>query len=270
MPFTPAHVAAVLPWVGRERPPWAVPAALVVGSMVPDVLYFVPISSHRQFSHSLEGVLTLDLALGLLFVGLWRLVAAPVVRDLAPVTVRTRMPPPSAPTPAQWRWSVPCVLLGALTHVVWDAFTHVDGWVVRRVPALSDAGLGGLPAFKLAQYGSGVLGTALVLAHVLRPLARAPGAHPGTSQATAPERRAAWAVLVLAPVVAGLGFAVAGLSSELTSEMLLYVVVVRGISALGLAATAVAAWWHLRILPRGKGRPAPRPGPPARAADRSR
>ena len=107
MPFTPAHVAAVLPVLGRRRPRWAVPSALAIGSMVPDVLYFIPMNSHREFSHSLTGVLTLDLALGLLFVGLWRIVAAPVVRDLVPTTVRARIPAPHRPTAHEWRWAWP-------------------------------------------------------------------------------------------------------------------------------------------------------------------
>ena len=76
MPFTPAHVAAVLPLVGKGRPKWAVPSALVIGSMVPDLLYFVPIRSDRTLSHSLTGIVTFDLALGLLCVALWRVVAA--------------------------------------------------------------------------------------------------------------------------------------------------------------------------------------------------
>src|SRR6478672_2270456 len=84
MPFTPAHVAAVLPVVGRERPRWVVPCALVVGSMVPDVLYFVPLGDYRAVSHSLRGLVTLDLLLGLVLSGLWRGAAAPVLRDLAP------------------------------------------------------------------------------------------------------------------------------------------------------------------------------------------
>ena len=65
MPFTPAHVAAVLPVVGR-RGRWVVPAAWVVGSMSPDLVYFTPVGWVRPLSHSLTGLLTLDPALGVL------------------------------------------------------------------------------------------------------------------------------------------------------------------------------------------------------------
>src|SRR5690349_13706987 len=152
MPFTPAHVAAVLPLLGRRRPRWVVPSALVIGSMVPDVLYFVPIRSDRDFSHSLTGLVTLDLLLGLVFVAVWRLVAAPVVRDLSPRSLRLRTPLPQSLASREVVWAVPGVVLGGFTHLVWDSFTHANGWMVLRMPFLSaDVGV---PVFTLAQYAS--------------------------------------------------------------------------------------------------------------------
>ncbi len=271
MPFTPAHVAAVLPVLGRRRPRWAVPSALVIGSMVPDVLYFVPINSNREFSHSLTGVLTLDLALGLLFVGLWRIVAAPVVRDLVPAAARARIPVPRRPTVHEWRWAGPGVVIGSLTHVFWDAFTHSDGWAVRHLPVLSDPLVEGLPAFKVAQYGSGVVGVVLVLGYGLRALAEASPDHDDTPLGTRRERTSAWLVLLVVPVVCGLAFVVGAMVAGVGTEMLLYVAVVRGVSGLGLALTGVAIWWHLRVHPRGPRAAAPGAGAPAdRTSDRTR
>jgi hypothetical protein len=251
MPFTPAHVAAVLPVVGRERPRWAVPSALVIGSMVPDVLYFVPISSHRNFSHSLLGVLTLDLALGLLFMGLWRVVSAPVVRDLVTFAIRARIPVPHHPTAHEWRWAGPGVVIGSLTHVLWDAFTHSDGGGVRHLPVLTDPLVWGLPAFKVAQYGSGVVGVVLVLGYSLRALTDTPADNDDSPLATPLERSSAWLVLLVVPIVCALTFTVAAMVAGVCTEMLLYVAVVRGVGGLGLAVTAVAVWWHRWVRPRG-------------------
>ena len=248
MPFTPAHVAAVLPLVGlsrqqRGRPRWVVPSALVIGSMVPDLLYFVPIRSDRNLSHSLTGVVTLDLVLGLLFVALWRVVAAPVVRDLSPGRVRRKLPVPPPPTLPEALWAVPGVVLGALTHVGWDSFTHANGWVVQRVPFLTEDV--GLPVFKLAQYGSGLVGCALVLAYCLRsPDLSTPGEPP---RAGGRERVAALALLVVSPVVCAVAFALPAWVVGTQTEMVLYIGVVRGVSGLGLAACAVALWWHLAV-----------------------
>lgn len=53
MPFTPAHVAAVLPLRGR----WGLPfAALAAGSMSPDLPYFLPFTLTRAATHSIWSV----------------------------------------------------------------------------------------------------------------------------------------------------------------------------------------------------------------------
>jgi hypothetical protein len=247
VPFTPAHVAAVLPLVGKGRPKWAFPSALVIGSLVPDLLYFVPIRSDRNLSHSLTGVVTLDLALGLLFLALWRFVAAPVVRDLSPGRIRSKIPVPPPSTVREALWAVPCVVLGALTHVVWDSFTHANGWVVQRVPFLTEEF--GLPIFELAQYGSGLFGCALVLAYCLRS-PDAPLTSDDAPRATERERVAALALLAALPVVCALAFALPAWLVGTQTEIVLYIAVVRGVSGLGLVACAVAVWWHLTVRRR--------------------
>ncbi len=92
MPFTVSHVAAVLPVVGRSgRLP---AAALVIGSMAPDYPWFLTRGRTAGFSHSLLGVVTVDLAVGLLAVVLWRRWAQAPVRDLVPRAVGERLPQP--------------------------------------------------------------------------------------------------------------------------------------------------------------------------------
>jgi hypothetical protein len=62
------------------------------------------------------------------------------------------------------------VILGAITHVLIDSFTHADRWGTRRILAL-DAVIGGLPVYKWLQFGLGGLGLAVVIfwcAHWLR------------------------------------------------------------------------------------------------------
>jgi hypothetical protein len=66
VPFTPSHVAAVLPFA---RTP-LVPSALVIGSMGPDLFYYVPLPIERSFTHSLTGVFTVDLVLGVVLFAL--------------------------------------------------------------------------------------------------------------------------------------------------------------------------------------------------------
>jgi hypothetical protein len=107
----------------------------------------------------------------------------------------------------------------------------------------------GLPAFKVAQYGSGVVGVLLVLGYCLRARAGTAPENDDSPLATPVERGSAWLVLLVVPIVCGLTFTFAAMVTEVGTEMLLYVAVVRGLSGLGLALTAVAVWWHLRVRP---------------------
>lgn len=260
MPFTPAHVAAVLPVVGRERPRWVVPAALVVGSMVPDVLSFVPFGDYRAVSHSLRGLVTLDLLLGLVLTGLWRVAAAPVLRDLAPRTVRERVPVPHRLDRREWSWSVPGVLLGGLTHLLWDSFTHGDGWAVHRWPQVLERQLpGGWPVFGVAQYATSALGLVVVAWWCRRLLSQLPPVHPAHRRVSPREARAVSVLAVVLPLLVAVGFVAWVSLARVGSLVLLYVAVVRGISAFGLVAALVVLWWHLVVSRR----PAPTGAPVA-------
>ena len=251
MPFTPAHVAAVLPVVGRERPRWVVPCALVVGSMVPDVLYFVPLGDYRAVSHSLRGLVTLDLLLGLVLSGLWRVAAAPVLRDLAPRRIRERVPVPRPLDQREWLWSVPGVLLGGLTHLLWDSFTHADGWAVHRWPQLLERTVpGGWPVYGVAQYASSVVGLLVVAWWCRRVLSEVPAVHPAHRRVSAREARVVSVLAVGLPLLVAVGFVAWVAAATQGSLMLLYVAVVRGISAFGLVAALVVVWWHLVVSRR--------------------
>lgn len=89
MPFTPAHAAAVRPLTR-----WGLPtSALVVGSMAPDFPYYVP-GAHRvlpgHLTHSLLGIVTVDVALGLVGFVLWHALVAPLIVHAAPPAWRVR------------------------------------------------------------------------------------------------------------------------------------------------------------------------------------
>ncbi|NNM44810.1 DUF4184 family protein [Knoellia koreensis] len=254
MPFTPAHVAAVLPFMGRRRPRWAVPSALVIGAMVPDALYFVPVRGDRGFTHSLTGVVTLDLVLGLLAFAAWRLAVAPAARDLAPTAVRERLPAPAVPRGRDWWWAAVCVVVGALTHVAWDAFTHWDGWVVRHLPVLREPLLGPLATYKVAQFASGVVGVLVVLWWVAKELRRAPVTGDEPARSSPAERAAVWVVLVAGPALVALGSWAQQLWSGAPAEVAAFVAVTRGIGAGGGLLLGVVLWWWLGAASRSRAR----------------
>ena len=92
MPFTFAHPAAAVPlrrWLGRA----GVLSALVIGSMAPDLTYFVPFGVDRASTHSLTGVLWFCLPLGVVTYYIFNFLVRPVMYVLLPPTWRDRLTP---------------------------------------------------------------------------------------------------------------------------------------------------------------------------------
>ncbi|MFC8069257.1 DUF4184 family protein [Streptomyces sp. NPDC057293] len=186
MPFTLSHAAAVLPGVrgdgtGRGR---LVPAALVAGSFAPDMTYYAAsfLPEAMEFgdvTHSFPGVFTVDVAVAWALVGLWLLVREPLVALLprahqGRVASLSRCGAPRArvlPSLVAW-WYVSAVL-GALTHVVWDAFTHLDRWGMRVFPVLGRE-IAGSPLYWYLQYGGSAVAAVVIVVFLTRVLRRAP------------------------------------------------------------------------------------------------
>ncbi|MGA5320702.1 DUF4184 family protein [Streptomyces seoulensis] len=190
MPFTLSHAAAVLPAVRRDgtgRGP-LVPSVLVAGSFAPDLTYYAAgvhpeAMEYGTFTHSFTGVLTVDALLSWALVALWLLVREPLVALLP----RPWQPRPAAllrcgaprarvrASLALW-WYVSAVL-GGVTHVVWDAFTHHDRWGTRLVPVLARV-MAGIPLFQWLQYGTSALAAAGIAVFLVRALRAAPAGDP--------------------------------------------------------------------------------------------
>lgn len=91
MPFTGSHLAAVLPLM-RSR--WLVPSALVIGSMVPDLPYYLPLPVTATLTHSPLGVLGVNVMLGLVALALWHGLLARFLAAISPVRLRERLSRP--------------------------------------------------------------------------------------------------------------------------------------------------------------------------------
>jgi NAD(P)H dehydrogenase (quinone) len=157
VPFTVSHPAAVLP-LRRLGLPMTV---LVVASMVPDVPVFLGRPRVYEVTHSLVGIVTIDLVMAVTVVAWWSFVMRDALVDLAPTPVRSRFAAHVRPSRRDWLLSPLAAVIGALTHVAWDSFTHAGEWGVVRIDWLQ-AQHGGLVGFKWAQYASGAIGLAVV------------------------------------------------------------------------------------------------------------
>lgn len=139
MPFTFAHPAAVLPL--RRRFKWLQTVPLIVGSVAPDLPYFIAARFSRLMleTHTFRGSFLLDIPIGMAVLLFGFLFRRPLVALLRP---RARALCLQAvehfkDQPLHWVLAPFAILVGAWTHLVWDSFTHDHGWMVRRVDALS-------------------------------------------------------------------------------------------------------------------------------------
>lgn len=269
MPFTLAHPAAVLPMMRRPL----VGLALVCGALAPDLPYYVratrlPVSAQSWYepftnataSHSVAGLLTVTLPLGLVLYLLVLAATPPVVwltrgrwggETLHPVGAGDDETVAATHGPgARWVWVPVSLVLGAATHLLWDSFASSDGFLAHQSATLNTTALAGLTWIDLLQHGSSVIGLA-VIAVVLWRRRRV-----FVSDGAPPLRRTYWAIagLLGVGVLAGAVSVAATFDPTVAPSTLALVesvltrALLGGGAAVGVVAVlAVAIWWVARL-----------------------
>ena len=179
MPFTISHAAAVLPF-SRLLARWRLLSATVIGSMVPDFGILMPSRPPRIETHGAMGLLTFCLPVGLAAFWTFQLLlktpVMAVLPDAAYARWRRYEEPADLRSLRQWLLAACGVLAGAVTHLVWDAFTHEGARGVRMIPVLVDPVLDiaghRLVGTRLLQDVSSLIGLAVVCAVVAYGLRR--------------------------------------------------------------------------------------------------
>jgi hypothetical protein len=208
VPFTGSHPAAVLPFLRAPLPA----SALVIGSMAPDLPFYLPLPQ-TYATHTWLAVVTTDLLLGGLAWALWHgLLAAPGLAT-APAPLRARLEgrvrlglAGRLATARQGILLVGALVLGATTHVLWDEFTHARRWGTEHLPALAET-WGPMPGYRWIQYVSSLVGGAVLLVWLVRWWRRTPPAPV--------ERPPRWVWPVLLAVGTAFGGAGAGSAASL-------------------------------------------------------
>ena len=137
MPWTLSHPAAVLPLRRLTPQPLDFPA-LVIGSMTPDMGYYIERFDLSDYAHTLPGSFFACLPTGLIMLLIFYFFCQPICYAL-PSPHRQALLPLCPAWPASLlRCGIILLslLLGAWTHNFWDAFTHEHGWFVDRIPWL--------------------------------------------------------------------------------------------------------------------------------------
>ena len=167
MPFTLAHPAAILPLRGLR---YLRTVPLIIGAMTPDLPYYVParFGLIGPETHSVAGSFTTCVVLGYVALACVFLLRRPLT---ALLSARARWLcltalAPFSQRPLEWALAPLSIVLGVWTHLLWDSFTHNDGWMVRRVAVLSapvTLGAYNSTVCHVLQYLSSVLGLAAMV-----------------------------------------------------------------------------------------------------------
>ncbi|WP_394614453.1 DUF4184 family protein [Lentzea sp. JNUCC 0626] len=224
MPFTLAHPAAVLP---LRR--WFWFPGLVAGAVAPDVGYYLPlVPTHNVLGASLAAVV-------LLLVG--RLLL-PSLMASAPTFVRTRVSRPGDFRRPFMR--ALSIVVGVLTHLLWDAFTQTDGLFVRRWEWLDLSVVGPHRLYNVIGYTSSLGGMILLVWMA----ARCPKGHdwPGWTGAA---RRWIWALGGAVAVVGAL-WSLSDPVSQISAYDWVRRLLLGVIQGTGVAVVAHAVGWRVR------------------------
>lgn len=170
MPFTFSHPAIVLPLSYLPKR-WVSITGLVIGSMVPDFEYFLRMRVKSIYSHTWPGLFWFDLPLGLLLVFVYQILVKDRLIQHLPMVLNQRFSRfrgvDKTGSLLQYFFVVTVsVLIGAVSHIVWDGFTHANGYFVMLVPSLSNTvqlGQHRVFIYKAFQHGSTIIGAIVII-----------------------------------------------------------------------------------------------------------
>jgi hypothetical protein len=144
----------------------------MIGSMAPDFGYFFSLESSRLVTHSFTGLLTFSLPVGLCVWLFYVHILEKATITLLGDSWHTRFARTEPTTPRLILRACAAIVIGAITHILWDSFTHRGTFATAAVPALLGPmpGLRWMPIYHFLHGLSSVVGLVVLglWAHGLR------------------------------------------------------------------------------------------------------
>ena len=170
MPFTFSHPAIILPLLSLPKR-WVSTTGLAIGTMAPDFEYFLRMKVVSIHSHTFGGIFYFDLPIGLVIAFIFHLIIRNALIDNLPQCVYKRL---YKFKEVNWQkyfrkyyiTIIGSIIIGALTHLIWDSFTHPEGYFTRIFPFLKKEIIVGwlnVPLYKILQHTSSLIGAASIL-----------------------------------------------------------------------------------------------------------
>ena len=174
MPFTFSHPAIVLPLTKLTGRHLSL-TGLIVGSMTPDFEYFFRMKIQSNFSHTMGGLFYFDLPVGLFIAFCFHNIIRNPLYDNLPNLLASRLQ-----NSKTFHWNsyfkqyyfvvLFSILLGSLSHLLWDGFTHRNGFFVNNLPFLeTEFSVSGhsIPIYKILQHSSSVVGGLMIILYFM-------------------------------------------------------------------------------------------------------
>jgi len=223
----------------------------VVGSLAPDFRYFLNLAPRSHFGHNFKGIFIVCLPVGLAVLWVFQKIMKLPLISLAPKSHQQRLVTLTMPFPwgsaRRFGLIVTSLLLGAISHLAWDAFTHDRGLVVRNVPdmrlPLEEFGTH-RPLYNVLQHGSSILGLALLAFWYCRWFKRTPP-QPVPLYLQMNARTKAWVVGSIMALASGPAAVYAFFYSYHLESLGLFVgaFVVTSMSLIYIATLGFSLWW---------------------------
>jgi hypothetical protein len=175
MPFTFSHPAAILPATLLPKRYYSL-TGLIAGSVAPDFEYFIRMSVESDYSHTIAGIFWFNLPLAFLLAVIYHeIVRDPLIGSL-PGFFRQRLEPFQSfewmnYVKKNWPVVIGSIIIGSGSHLLWDSFTHAEGYFAQIIPWLSaDYNILGhaIAGFKIAQHASTLAGMLVLLIYIYK------------------------------------------------------------------------------------------------------
>ncbi len=169
MPFTFSHPAIVLPLTLNKK--YFSASGLILGSMIPDFEYFIRMRISAEYGHNLSGVLWFDLPLSLVLLFIFHNIVRNDLINNLPYFFKIRFIKFqdfawNSRFKNDWLKIISSIILGTLSHLLWDSFTHNGGYFVESLPWLKehiDILIARIPIYNILQHLSTVIGGVFIL-----------------------------------------------------------------------------------------------------------
>lgn len=169
MPLTFAHPAALLPFSRKSR--YINFSAMVLGSMAPDFEYFLRGQPIGEIGHTFTGFILFNLPLVTIVYFIYHIFVHQVLLKHLPFFLQdTNIK--KVDSYIKLKVVVFCysALFGMFTHVAWDSFTHKNGYMVLKFPALFTHSYNiygfDIALYKILQHGSTLFGITMILVYI--------------------------------------------------------------------------------------------------------